>query len=393
MRNKLVIDLKQSKWIPALSMCTLCVYMAVSFNELGLSTASYAAMAAMLLTWAGAMLLQSRLLTISKYSVWGISLLLWVLLITLANDQDWKYWLFDSLSILAFLSLLHHYQDQYSTLAKAASLTMSICIFAQLAQCILNPEMWVIVEYKSPSGYLLGGNYNQIGSRCILALAMGNICWSYGRWYKINMICTALACLAILLMVQSMTSLTCIILFVLASLLRNRRLLKIGIAIGIAVIILFEVLVCFQGNGLAHNEYAKWFVEDVLHKDLTFTGRTGLWENAMNLFYNNPIFGYGYPTKNWYFRNISTIAIGAHNQIISTMLYGGLIGLSIYIGTIYTSLRNAMKRNNTRSIKACIAFVLLCIMMMFETYSMPIIFLLLTFLYYFPETRSDLDEQ
>ena len=64
--------------------------------------------------------------------------------------------------------------------------------------------------------------------------------------------------------------------------------------------ILFQILVCFNGKGIENNKFMVWFIEDVLGKDITFTNRTQLWDAALRVIVDSPIWGYGFPDKIWY---------------------------------------------------------------------------------------------
>lgn len=392
MRDRLVIDLKQSKWIPVLSMCTLCVYMAVSFFELEMALASYAALALTLLTWGVSMMLQVNQLKIEKHSVWVLGLMMWILLITLMRGQVWNSWLYFTLAIMACLSLFHYYRDMYDTLIKAAVITLSCCVYAQLIQCILHPEMWLIESLKHLHGYLLGGNYNGIGSRIIPTLAFGAISWQYGRGYKINMVVLSLASIAILGMVKSMTAFTCTLAFLSTCFIANKQLLR-HLIMGVAIAwLIFEVLVCFQGNSLAQNEFAKWFIEDVLDKDLTFTGRTDLWEASLHAIGKSPILGYGDVDKDWYLLNISNKAYGTHNFILTMLIWGGVVALALYVKIVLLSCKTAIQRNDSGGFKLVLSFAFLSIMMLFETYPIPLVLLLLIAIYYYqPLNNSSSD--
>ena len=72
--------------------------------------------------------------------------------------------------------------------------------------------MWLIDESKEGHGYILGGNYNQMGSRLIIALTAGMLSIKYSKWFWLNLIPLFACCFAILFMVKSMTSLSCLFL-------------------------------------------------------------------------------------------------------------------------------------------------------------------------------------
>ena len=117
---------------------------------------------------------------------------------------------------------------------------------------------------------------------------------------------------------------------------------------------------------------------------MTFTGRTYMWDAAIRVINQSPIWGYGYPDREWYMANMTTRAIGAHNYILNTMIYGGVILLIIYISAIVKSIAHLIKINDVNSMRLMSAFGVFNIMMLFEVYETPLVFLLLTIMYYYP---------
>lgn len=82
----------------------------------------------------------------------------------------------------------------------------------------------------------------------------------------------------------------------------------------------------------------RFIVEDVMHKDLTITGRTGIWIFAQSLAKDSFIWGYGTnlvgleASGKWYdFMKI----YGPHNQFLYVLLAGGIITLVSYIFLLY----------------------------------------------------------
>jgi exopolysaccharide production protein ExoQ len=98
----------------------------------------------------------------------------------------------------------------------------------------------------------------------------------------------------------------------------------------VMVILLFNVVLFFVG---------------LAGRDLTFTGRTLIWEHAINLFYEKPFWGYGissiWSTDLSY---ISTLPfytpIHSHNSFVEIMLTTGLFGAVLLLFFIFKSFKD-----------------------------------------------------
>ena len=99
---------------------------------------------------------------------------------------------------------------------------------------------------------------------------------------------------------------------------------------------------------------------------------------------DSPIWGYGFVDGDWFIANMSSRAAGAHNFILNTMVYGGIILLILYITIIFKSLQNLLRINDIYAKRLLLIFGVISIMMLFEAYPTPLVFLLLTIMYYYP---------
>lgn len=91
----------------------------------------------------------------------------------------------------------------------------------------------------------------------------------------------------------------------------------------IVVIILFLFIVIFRNQ-----VFLKEIVVDVLQRDLTFSGRTQIWDMSMKEIQNNPVFGIGISKMEE--RNEKIGIYHAHSTFLNIALEGGIIYLSIY---------------------------------------------------------------
>lgn len=382
--NLLQIDIQQSKLIPFVAISLLMTHLTVSFFDMEMFMASYAALAGMLLVFFGSLVLLGRQRTLHQFDFLVLMFVFILEGISLMNGTDWKNWLYFSLAISAYIFLFNFYQERYRSIILAILCILSIAIYCQFFQCVTHPDMWLLEETKENHGFILGGNYNQMGSRFIIALTAGMLSIRYSKWFWLNLVPLFSCCFAILFMVRSMTALSCLFLFLLFFLIQNKRLLSFGV-IGVYVgVILFQAIVCFSGTGLENNDLARWFIVDILEKDMTFTGRTEMWDSALRIFANSPIWGYGFVDSDWFQAHMSNRAVGAHNYILNTLVYGGIMLLTLYFIIAVKSIGNLIRINDVTSLKMIAAFGVMCIMMLFEVYGTSLVFLLLTIMYYYP---------
>ena len=387
----LQIDIKHSNLIPCVAISLLTTYLAISFFDIEMFLASYVALAGMLFVFIFALFLIIRKRTLCSFDV-AVLLFTFILeALSILNGVDWKNWLFFTLAISSYIILFNYYKEKYHILIFGILFVLSIATYCQLYQCIIHPEMWIAVdnpEDKNLHGFILGGNYNQMGSRMIIALTTAVISVTYSKWFWLNLVPLFICCFAILFMVRSMTALSCLFLFLLFFLIQSKKLLSFGTLSVYVIVILFQTIVCFSGTGLENNDLVRWFVEDVLEKDMTFTGRTEMWDSALRIISDSPIWGYGFVDGNWFVAHMSSRAIGAHNFILNTMVYGGVMLLVLYLVIAAKSIGNLIRINDITSIKMVAAFGIMSIMMLFEVYGTSLVFLLLTIMYYYPGPGS-----
>lgn len=377
------IDIRNNRWIPTLLMAGLSVYIFIDFFAMEQFLLSYISLAGMLGTVFVVGYLLIRQQTISRYNLIVILYLMLIEGISLINSSSWKEWAYISLAVMSYLILFHYYKNNYQALIIGTLVVLSAGIYMQLAQCILHPEMWLIRDDKMNTGYLLGGNYNQIGPRVLFAFVLGIMSTRYSKWWYLNLIPLLIAGLTVQGMVQSMTSLSCILLFLLFCLIRHQQLMRWGIIGLYTGWILFQCVVCFSGTGLENNETISRFVEEVLGKDMTFTGRTEMWDAALHVITRSPIWGYGYVDREWYLSNMSTRAIGAHNYILNNLILGGITALLLYITMMGMSIRRLLHQGGRDALLLIAAFGCLSTMMLFETFSVAIVILILSVMYYY----------
>ena len=379
------IDTKSMYVVPMVMMIVFTIHASISFNAIESSLASYLSLAITIMSFVLALTLIIRASNISRLSLFAAFFLFLVEAVSLAIGVEWKDWIYTIVDVALLMFLFHYYSGNLHPLLTGAVIGFSLCIYAQLFQCITNPDMWLIVDEKTNVGYLLGGNYNSIGCRVLVALLTGILSLRMSKWWWINLVPLIASGVAILFMVQSMTSVTCILLMILLCLLPSRNLQRLACFSILVIVVLFEVFVCFQGKGFENNDLARWFLIDILGKDMTFTNRTNMWDAALRVIGESPIWGYGYVDEKWFISNMSSQAVGSHNFILGILINGGIIGLGLYLYIFYLALRKLIAYKDYYSNVIFIGIASLSIMMLMEYYPVQFPFYLFTLAYYYEQ--------
>lgn len=293
---------------------------------------------------------------------------------------------------IAFLLMLFHvHAADMKFILKAIVITLSFYVYLNAVTIILHPHgLWT--DPISGQGYfLLGGNYNGMGPRCLMALATNLLILKDSKLAKLNFALLLGVSLFSVLFVGSMTSTVCIIsvglLWILAGSSKHRT-----ITLGFFVIyIIAQILIVFLLSDLSGSEFIVKFVENVLHKNLTFTRRTILWENSSNLISRSPWLGYGFHDKVWNERQLD--GPGAHNFIYTMLLYGGYPLLITFIIIAISSLKNAAPYFKEKQLsRLLLGTNMLFFMMIFEYYTFFIEAYFLTLIYYYPVITQSLEK-
>lgn len=127
-------------------------------------------------------------------------------------------------------------------------------------------------------------------------------------------------------------------------------------------VISFVLLVFFR----IQNVFA-FLIVDILHKDLTLSDRTVIWDNAIEIIQQNKLLGIGIRESNDMTNKIS--AYHSHCDFLNILLQSGIIGLGVYWFLLYNSFArlNRFKNNKiTQLISFSIGIML--IMLLVDTF-------------------------
>ncbi|MDE6670624.1 MAG: O-antigen ligase family protein [Ruminococcus sp.] len=213
-------------------------------------------------------------------------------------------------------------------LFKAVSV-LQVFVYINLLTIIMFPHgLYSTPNYDA--NWFLG--YKNIQIRTILPIVGISIISSYYKYNRcnFNVILLILCSLLTFILNGSSTSIVGFAIFLLLFIIyKNRKLPKIfSLKNGIIVTILFFVLIVI----LKAQYLFDFFIEDILHKNLTFTGRTIIWERVLRLISQKLMLGYGYLTSDHYVHLLkSPFFTHPHNYILYVMMNGGLVLTAILL--------------------------------------------------------------
>lgn len=378
------IDPKEMTLLPFAMMFVVIASNCVAFDLVGIPNLSYLFLGLTILSFLVMAFLTLRQQSMTRYGFLYVLFMCLIIVVSLVQTTDFKNAVYTAFSIWFFLLFLRYFQKRPKMVMYACTLTLSFCVYANFYDIAVHPDKWLITADKEVTGYLLGNNYNQMGCRLIVALISNSICMKYGRQWIINHVLLAIASIASLAMVGSMTSLSMVTVYALYCIVPSTHLRKIGLYGLFALFIFFQVFVVFNGNGLENNETARYIIEDVLHKDITFTGRTFMWDSALHSIAGSPIWGWGFVDQQWYMSHMSSFAYGPHNFILSILINGGILLLGLYIAICSASYKPMHTYRKTYNAQIVLfGTVTLWFMSLMEMYPTPLMFLPLMFMFYY----------
>lgn len=182
---------------------------------------------------------------------------------------------------------------------------------------------------------------------------------------------------------RSVTSLFGFIIIILFLLFFNRKIWRFVfnnyIYLG-TFLVAFVTLVVFPNNGLLFK-----IITSVTGKDITFTGRTDIWQHAIKKISESPLIGYGYQTTEINTAWLGSIhAVHPHNLILGITYETGLIGFVIFIMIfLLTIYRISQIYPGKIQWFMYISIFSFLVMSIFELYSRSFIFFFLGIIYYY----------
>lgn len=280
---------------------------------------------------------------------------------------------------------------------KCLVVIFSTLIYINAILLVIFPEgLWIDqtwVGRGNPARYLFG-NQNQTGLVCLFAISTQCMYTFTYQKGKFNLFLLVVVSLISVIFLGSMTS--SIGIAMLTGYILLNRIFKHPKVLFIVFSVLYVttfMLIIWYGNDIEQIKWATTFIEETLNKDTTFSKRTVIWENAVELIKNHPVLGYGIQNVEWNDTHLE--GSGTHNLWIMLLLTGGMLSCFTFIFITIYAIRNALSHPSRSTTTALVALYTLFVMSFFEAYNIIYIFLFLQLVYYSPciQMQNDSNEK
>lgn len=116
----------------------------------------------------------------------------------------------------------------------------------------------------------------------------------------------------------------------------NGKVFNICVYFGvIAVMFVLVILLRVQ-------EHLAFFFENILNKSVTFSGRSEVWDSALDYIADKPLLGYGVIAGNGMYGYLNQLP-HCHNIFLQVLFEAGVIGLVVYLAVLASLIRPLLK--------------------------------------------------
>lgn len=223
----------------------------------------------------------------------------------------------------------------------------------------------------------LFGHRNMIGIHHFMWIAFSYISRilehrSYSRLFTVQ---TAFTMLVAIVSWNSTMMLTTALFFVFA-IFRNTLFAKIGISHYILVYLCLEIGIVF----LRVQDIFAFIIVDVFHRNLSFTGRTQIWDYYIGQFMSGDLMHKAFGNFGF-----TLLTVNSHNMFLGLLAFTGILGLMLYLAIVFfAAYRLHVTRTSdvARFLSICV-FIFLVNSLTMEFYLQPLVALYLG--YHAPE--------
>ena len=388
MINKIITALKEKKKIAFFIMCfviyTIPRSIEMLFPEIYKVINMVKAIAIIcIFTYFAMFFIKKDRRKISKYSKGVMIYAIYIFMVTIFNKVNIatcvKVYLLN-ISIILLCELIFNSNYKFEFVKFFTSYFLTLLVFNMIGLIFNYINMGTMVNKENI--YLLGQD-----NRFILYIIPTLLGYYYlninNKSGKIGMIMTYIIGVVTLAVVWSVASLAILIIIGLGFLVltvANKHDIKINSYIILILLITLSVTIVF----LKIQNCFENFIVNVLHKSMTLSYRTIMWDDAKEMLIKNPvnlIFGFGYFDTQDSFIHMPIKVNHLHNIIMDPLFAGGIIGLTIYIGNlcIISNSINKISENNKRN-NICLIFGTLLLLLTFDTFEMYQIYYFILFL-------------
>ncbi|MBQ9314999.1 MAG: O-antigen ligase family protein [Clostridia bacterium] len=237
------------------------------------------------------------------------------------------------------------------------SLVLELYVFINFLTLILYPDgLYKTVSTDNPNNWFLGYK-NQLINFILPALCFSMINLYYNRSQsKKHRLFRAILVysVAIITSIILWSAGTLIIIFMMAIFFMFHKLINVKV-FNFRNYVIVNCVLTFSVVILRVQNVFSFIIVDILGKDITFTGRTFIWDKALKYIIANPIFGNGVEYYSYRYIKMSMnstwltgyAALHSHCRFLEVMYRGGIVLLGIYVVILIMTVKSLMNCKET----------------------------------------------
>lgn len=294
--------------------------------------------------------------------------------ITVSNNMIIPYGMIGYFMLFLFIDIFLEDRDRLIVIFQSMMIIMTISVFANFfftADFQLADNIAVFREAMS-TGYTnsriwLFGHRNMIFIHHMMWILFSYITYqlenrSYSKMFYFQIFFSVL----VGIVSWNATMIFTVLLVFIIELCRNGLLSKLTILHYIVVYLVLEIGIVF----FRVQEFFSYIIVNFLHRNLSFTGRTGIWDYYIRQFLNESFWG-----KLFGNMGVTQLSVNSHNMFLGLLVFTGGIGLFLYLFLIYLAGIHLMRERRTDAGKfvAAILFGFLINSLTMEFYLQPML--------------------
>lgn len=278
------------------------------------------------------------------------------------------------LLIMPFLGGIDYlFQKKPVKIINILLLISEILLYCNFISMILFPNGLYNITIGSTRKYYLLGQQNLTILYIMIGLVTSLLQSQYvtKKRFSIRTFVLFTVCVYMEIVIKSATGFVGLLIFVGIFLLTEFKHIVIDLRWGMLVsAVIFFVFIVFE-----RQEIFSTIIIDILHRDITASTRTIIWEKALQYILQKPLLGFGVEAN-----EIAILRFGyitPHNRCLYMMYRGGIILLSAFIVMIFRSGQKlSIFKFERASVYITSALFALIIQMQFESYDTSIFYIL-----------------
>lgn len=301
---------------------------------------------------------------------------------TLINGTTGKYWtqITQMLSVIGIFLYCDYFipKNPEKFLSVVSKYICFIAFLSSITMFMYYPH-GMYIDFRYDRNYYFFGLDNIAFFTFYIGLIMLIVHSKY-KYGKVNMKTYLFILFMIIsyVYVNSTTAYCALIALFLGTILIEKKVLKVSYKFSVISMVLFCLSICLFGM----QNYFGNFLQNVLGKSLTLTGRTLIWERSIDYIIEQPVFGYGLEFGSTMITKVGFNHI--HNIFIENLYKGGIVLTFVYFFSLF-KIGNKVKEHKKTLIYSLFSLFLFIFLFIcqFDYYNdIYICFMIYPLLYY-----------